>query len=170
MVPVAVRSEIVLEVLVLALCLAVCLRVVRRAESARRIQQPAEGGPEVAGEEGIPVTDDAVWEAEWAEDVVKEELGEAWAGQRLRSRNVQRVLGEAVHDDENGVVVSPCDRVLARWEAGDEVKRDLLKGATWRRQAGEEAVRGMTPGLRSLATVAVLDVGIDVGRESRPVI
>ena len=60
------------------------------------------------------------------EDVSKEELGNFRSGYRRRGRNEVNMLGKAVHNHEDGVVVA-----LGFRQVGDEVHRNLFPSIGW---------------------------------------
>ena len=91
-------------------CLTISLRVVRRTHAQLRASQAKQSTPKLAGKAGIPVRHKLLRIPMVAEHVRVEKMSNVFGGTGCsRRRNVYH-LGQAIHENSNGVVARRCSR------------------------------------------------------------
>src|SRR6266550_4623712 len=99
-----------------------------------------------------------------AEDVPDEQVGEALGADLGGARNEVALLGEAVHDDPNGIVA------LGLRQADDEIHGDIPPRLVGYGERQEGAMRRMSARLYPAAGMAVGDVTLHVLAHERPIV
>ena len=119
-------AEVALELLVYIFCLAIGTWLVGGREGGSGAQGFEQRTPEAGCEAGIPIGDDFVRQPEAGVEGCCEELGRLFPGNGCMAGNGNHVLCFAVDNSENTIksLAGP-----SRWEAGDEVNADTLKGS-----------------------------------------
>jgi hypothetical protein len=160
----AEHAQILLEDLVYALCLAISLRMEGRGHVGRDVEEREEVSPEFGVEQPVAIGHNVGWQTVQAVHIPEKQASDVGSVSGGLGRGEVCHLGEAIDDDEDGVVAGGRQR-----QRDNEVHRDRRPRTRGNGKRHEESMRLVARHLGTGARVARRYIALDKTVDARPV-